>query len=67
MMDEGKSATPSEILLSELMDSRVPKTEREHFAAREINRLRASAGSSRKRGEEMATYTKARARSNSRQ
>lgn len=40
-MSDCKSATPSEILLSELMDSRVPKNEREHFAAREINRLRA--------------------------
>jgi len=37
-----QQATPREQLLKELMDSRVPKTEREHAAAREIERLRAA-------------------------
>jgi hypothetical protein len=37
---EAKQATPHSQLISELMDSRVPKTEREHAAAREIERLR---------------------------
>lgn len=36
-----KQATPREQLIQELLDSRVPKTEREHCAAREIERLRA--------------------------
>jgi hypothetical protein len=39
---EAKQATPHSQLISELMDSRVPKTEREHAAAREIERLRAA-------------------------
>jgi len=38
---EAKQATPHSQLISELMDSRGPKTEREHAAAREIGRLRA--------------------------
>lgn len=37
-----QQATPREHLLKELMDSRVPKTEREHAAVREIERLRAA-------------------------
>ena len=37
-----QKATPREQLLKELMDSRVPKTEREHAAVREIERLRAA-------------------------
>ena len=37
---EAKQATPPETLLAELLDSRVPKSEREHAAAREIERLR---------------------------
>jgi hypothetical protein len=41
-MTEAKQATPHSQLISELMDSRVPKTEREHAAAREIERLRAA-------------------------
>lgn len=32
----------AEELIAQLLDSRVPKTEREHAAAREIERLRAS-------------------------
>ena len=36
----GKQATPHETLIAQLMDSRAPKTEREHAAAREIDRLR---------------------------
>lgn len=38
---EAKQATPHEQLIAELMDSNVPKTEREHAAAREIEKLRA--------------------------
>jgi hypothetical protein len=36
-----KQATPAAQLMQELLDSRVPKTDREHFAAREIERLTA--------------------------
>lgn len=36
-----KQATPREQLIQELLDSRIPKTEREHCAAREIEFLRA--------------------------
>ena len=39
-MTSAKQATPHRVLINELMDSRVPKTEREHAAAREIERLR---------------------------
>lgn len=35
-----KKSTPHETLIAQLLDSRVPKTEREHAAAREIQRLR---------------------------
>ena len=35
-----KKATPHELLIGQLLDSRIPKTEREHAAAREIERLR---------------------------
>ena len=35
-----KKAPPHDQLIAELLDSRVPKTEREHAAAREIKRLR---------------------------
>lgn len=35
----GKAARPHAELLAEIMDSRIPKTEREHAAAREIERL----------------------------
>lgn len=38
------AATPRDVLLQELLDSRIPKTEREHAAAREIERLRAALG-----------------------
>lgn len=38
-MSEAKQATPHSVLIDELMDSRVPKTEREHAARREIERL----------------------------
>lgn len=34
-------ATPREVLMGELMDSNVPKSEREHAAVREIARLTA--------------------------
>jgi hypothetical protein len=40
-MTEAKQATPHSQLIDELMDSGVPKTEREHAAAREIEWLRA--------------------------
>jgi hypothetical protein len=40
MSIEAKQATPHNTLIGELMDSRIPKTEREHAAAREIERLR---------------------------
>jgi hypothetical protein len=34
------AATPRDVLLQELLDSRIPKTEREHAAAKEIRLLR---------------------------
>ena len=37
---EEKAATPHNELIAQLLDSRVPKSEREHAAAREIERLR---------------------------
>jgi hypothetical protein len=39
-MHEAKQATPHSVLIEQLMDSRVPKTEREHAARREIEMLR---------------------------
>ena len=39
-MNESKQARQHDELIAELLDSRVPKTEREHAAAREIERLR---------------------------
>jgi hypothetical protein len=39
-MNEAKQATPHSVLIERLMDSRVPKTEREHAARREIEMLR---------------------------
>lgn len=44
LREAAQQATPREQLLKELMDSRVSKTEREHAAAREIERLRADRG-----------------------
>lgn len=38
---EEKAATPHKELIKQLLDSRIPKTEREHAAAREIEVLRA--------------------------
>lgn len=38
---EAKQATLHHELIAQLLDSRIPKTEREHAAAREIERLRA--------------------------
>ena len=40
MSIEAMKATPHKQLIDELMDSRIAKTEREHAAAREIERLR---------------------------
>jgi phosphoenolpyruvate-protein kinase (PTS system EI component) len=40
---EAAQATPHKQLISELLDSRVPKTEREHAAGREIERLQEAA------------------------
>lgn len=39
---EAKQATPHATLLAELLDSRIPKSEREHAAAREVERLTAA-------------------------
>lgn len=39
-MNESKQARRHDELIAELLDSRIPKTEREHAAAREIERLR---------------------------
>lgn len=39
-MENGYQATPHGALIEQIMDSRVPKNEREHAAAREIERLR---------------------------
>jgi hypothetical protein len=39
-MSECKQARPHSELIAEMLDSRIPKTEREHAAAREIERLR---------------------------
>ena len=39
-MNESKQARRHNELIAELLDSRAPKTEREHAAAREIERLR---------------------------
>lgn len=39
---DAKQATPHATLLAELLDSRIPKSEREHAAAREIERLTAA-------------------------
>ncbi len=43
MSDETKAyqATPNATLEQQIMDSRIPKSEREHWAKREIERLRA--------------------------
>ena len=38
--DTGKQATPHRTLMEQLMDSRIPKTEREYAALQEIERLR---------------------------
>lgn len=37
---DAKQATPHDELIRQLLDSRVPKTDREHAAAREIEKLR---------------------------
>ncbi len=42
MSSGAKQATPHALLINELLDSRVPKTEREHAAAREIESIRAA-------------------------
>ena len=39
-MNEAKQATSHSVLIEQLMDSRIPKTEREHAARREIEMLR---------------------------
>ena len=39
-LELARAATPHDQLIAELLDSRIPKTEREHAAAREIKRLR---------------------------
>ena len=40
MSEKDKASTPHTVLLRQLLDSRLPKTEREHAAVREIERLR---------------------------
>lgn len=40
-IQDAKQARPHNELIAELLDSRQPKTEREHAAVREIKRLRA--------------------------
>ncbi len=40
MNEQAKQATPHGVLIEQIMDCRVPKNEREHAAAREIERLR---------------------------
>ena len=40
MSDKPKAATPSDDLLADLMNPNIPKSEREHAAVREIERLR---------------------------
>ena len=39
MSEEAKQATPHRDLIDQLLDSRIPKSEREHAAAREISGL----------------------------
>lgn len=39
-LELARAATPHDQLITELLDSRIPKTEREHAAAREIKKLR---------------------------
>jgi hypothetical protein len=41
MSDKPCKATPPDELLEQLLDCRVPKTEREHFAASKIEQLQA--------------------------
>lgn len=40
LMQQAMKSTPHKQLIDELLDSRIPKTEREHAAAREIEKLR---------------------------
>ena len=53
---EAKQATPHATLLAELLDSRVPKSEREHAAAREIERLTAALQWEQSRAERLGTH-----------
>jgi len=43
MSDGPYQATPHSDLIAQILDPRIPKNEREHAAAREIERLRADA------------------------
>lgn len=56
---EAKQATPHETLLAELLDSRVPKSEREHAAKREIERLTAERDELRRQFDPMGEYASA--------
>lgn len=40
LLGHPKASTPHAVLLRQLFDSRIPKTEREHAAVREIERLK---------------------------
>jgi hypothetical protein len=46
--DEAKAATPHHDLIAELLNPNIPKTEREHAASREIERLQALASTVQK-------------------
>jgi len=62
MSIEAMKATPHKQLIDELMDCRIPKTEREHAAAREIERLRQAIAEAEKQAPVAWAYTNARGR-----
>jgi len=53
MSIEAMKATPHKQLIDELMDCRIPKTEREHAAAREIERLRQAIAAEKQEPDEL--------------
>ena len=53
----GKQARPHDELIRELLDSRLPKSEREHAAAREIERLREKVASLQQQYDEKTACT----------
>jgi hypothetical protein len=62
MSIKAMKATPHKQLIDELMDCRIPKTEREHAAAREIERLRQAIEEAEKQEPVAWSYTNARGR-----